>query len=296
MIMIQMTGMMGNQMFSYALYKALQQKGKDVCIEDFTHYEKDNLNCLKSVFHLSYKSAERMEYDRLTDSSMKLFHRVRRKLLGRKAHLYQEKEAIVFEPGVFDTDDVYMIGYFQSQKYFENVADQLHRDFRFDFVNFPDEVQNLRKKMLEGISVSVHIRRGDYMSEKFSKIYGDICTDAYYAGARRYLKDKYGNCTFYLFTDDPEWGKAQECEDTIYVDAAGPDSAYVDMALMSCCKHNIIANSSFSWWGAWLNENPGKEVIAPARWLNTSDGQDIYAGLCTIKVDEAGRIVYERNR
>ena len=291
MIMIQMTGGMGNQMFTYALYRALKEMGKDVCIEDFTHYPDNSRNCLKSVFGLSYKSAEKAGYERLTDSSLQFFHRVRRKLTGRKEHLYQEKDAITFEPDVFCVDDVYMIGYFQSQRYFDKVAANLHRDFRFDFVKFPDKARDFREKMQEGNSVSMHIRRGDYMESKFAGIYGNLCTDAYYTSARQYCKEKYGDCTFYLFTDDPEWGKAQECEDTVYVDAAGPDTAYLDMALMSCCRHHIIANSSFSWWGAWLDPNPEKEVIAPARWLNTSGGRDIYAGLCNCLIDREGEIL-----
>lgn len=296
MLMLQMTGGMGNQMFVYALYRALENLGKQVCIEDFTHYKdigrKDNL--LEKIFDLTYRKGEREEYNRLTDSSLLLWKRVRRKLFGRNGRVYQEKEAIIFEKEIFDKEDAYCIGYWQSERYFESVEAQLRRDFSFRWTDFLPKVQAYRKQMEGACSVSVHIRRGDYLNEKFAAIYGGICTDAYYRGAEEYLQKKYGDCVFYLFTNDIEWGKEAAGENRVFVDCAGPDNAYVDMALMSCCKHHIIANSSFSWWGAWLNPNPDKTVIAPARWLNTSNGEDIYYGLCTVRMDEEGRVVRER--
>jgi len=290
MIMLQMTGGMGNQMFTYALYRALGQMGKEVCIEDFTHYDTPEKNCLQTVFHLDYRKADREVYNRLTDSAPDFLHKVKRKLTGRKGKIYQEKDAIIFEPEVFQAEDVYMIGYFQSARYFEKVADSLQKDFSFDWNTFPEKAEKLREQMQKETSVSLHIRRGDYMNEKFAGIYGNICTEAYYEAARRYMKEHFGDCRFYLFTDDAGWGRQQESEDTVYVDASEGTGAYVDMALMSCCKHHIIANSSFSWWGAWLDENPDKTVIAPAKWLNISEGKDIYAGLCNCLIDANGSV------
>ena len=293
MIMIQMAGGLGNQMFTYALYKSFCEKNIPVCIEDWTHYNSDNGMKVEiaNVFGVEYRKADLDEYVRLTDSSMRIDHRMHRKLFGRKEILYQEKDAIVFDPSIFDLQDAYVIGYFQSQRYFDNISDVIKREYVFDFEKYGDNILEYQKKMQESESVSIHVRRGDYLNKKFLKIYGDICTEAYYMSAKEYLKGKYKNCTFFLFTNDPEWGKAQECEDTVYVDAAGPDTAYLDMALMSCCRHHIIANSSFSWWGAWLDANPEKEVIAPARWLNTSGGRDIYAGLCNCLIDREGKIL-----
>ena len=126
-----MTGGMGNQMFTYALYRSLRQKGKEVCIEDFTHYDTPEKNCLQTVFHLDYRKADREVYQRLTDSEPDFLHKVKRKLTGRKEKIYQEKDAIIFEPEVFQTDDVYMIGYFQSGRYFEKAVFDLRKDFTF---------------------------------------------------------------------------------------------------------------------------------------------------------------------
>ncbi|MBQ7782249.1 MAG: alpha-1,2-fucosyltransferase [Lachnospiraceae bacterium] len=298
MIMLQMSGGLGNQMFFYALYKELQKEGKDVCIEDFTHYEdigrKDK--CLEEIFELTYEKADRKVYERITDSSMQPWKRLRRKLLGRKGKVYKEKDAITFEPEIFVQTDCYAEGYWQSQRYFEKVQDELRKDFDFDWEKFPAKAKEYRKQMEQTTSVSLHIRRGDYLNDKFAPIYGGICTDAYYEGAKAYLQKKYPDCVFYLFTNDPEWGRSQEGDNVVFVDCTGPDNAYVDMALMSCCKHHIIANSSFSWWGAWLNISKDKTVIAPAKWLNTSEGQDIYSGLCNVKVDATGVVTEENIR
>lgn len=293
MLMILMAGGMGNQMFYYALYKALLAEGKDVCVEDFTHYreiDRDD-NRLACIFPLTYKKATKKEYDRLTDSSMLPWKRVRRKVFGRNGKIFEEKDALTFEKGVFDLEDAYCVGYWQSERYFEKVKEQLYKDFSFDWNSFPQKALEYRKRIQGTMAVSVHVRRGDYLSEKNMGLYGGICTEEYYQGAMEYMRKALGKCTFFLFTNDRAWGESQVREDVVLVDCAGADTAYLDMALMSCCKHHIIANSSFSWWGAWLNRNPERIVTAPAKWLNGSEGQDIYVGLNAVKVDAKGNVV-----
>lgn len=293
MLMLQMTGGMGNQMFVYALYKALQHAGKQVCIEDFTHYGDIGRtdNRLEEVFPLSYVKAEKKEYNRLTDSSLLPWSRVRRKVLGRRGRVYQEKDAIIFEKEIFDREDAYCIGYWQSFRYFASVEKQLRKDFLFDLTRLSPKAQAYREQIESTCSVSVHIRRGDYLNEKFAAIYGGLCTESYYKSATDYFRD-FLDCRFFLFTDDTAWGRryAEEAGMTL-VNCGDTDGAYADMALMSLCRHHIIANSSFSWWGAWLNENPQKKVVAPKQWLNTSAGEDIFYGLCNVRIDERGRRV-----
>lgn len=292
MLMLQMTGGMGNQMFVYALYKELENLGKEVCIEDFTHYEdidrKDNL--LEEIFPLTYKKGERVAYNRLTDSSLLLWQRVRRKLFGRGGKVYREKDAITFEKEIFDREDAYCIGYWQSFRYFESVEVQLRKDFSFKWSGFSQKAQAYREQIENTCSVSVHIRRGDYLNEKFAAIFGGICTEAYYRSAMDYFREHFQDCRFFLFTNDIEWGRTYAEGNMTLVDCSDTDGAYVDMALMSLCRHNIIANSSFSWWGAWLNENPQKKVAAPKQWLNTSKGQDIFYKLCNVRIDEKGQL------
>lgn len=295
MLMVQMAGGMGNQMFAYALYKALQEAGKDVYMDDFTHYGEIGRydNHLEKIFPLSYQKGTRAAYNDLTDSSLLLWHRVRRKLFGRKEKVYQEKDALTFEEAVFAQKDACLVGYWQSERYFESVKEKLRQEFVFDWAHFPKEALCLRERMERTNAVSLHVRRGDYLSGKFAPIYGGICTQAYYESAKRYMAEKLGDCVFYLFTNDADWGRAAEGENVVFVDCAGEDNAYVDMALMSSCRHHILANSSFSWWGAWLNPRQDKIVAAPDKWLNTSEGTDVYYGLCTVRINGEGEVTRE---
>lgn len=292
MIIIQMSGGMGNQMFCYALYKALANKGKEVYIDDFTHYDEIDRhdNNLNEIFGLTYKRASRKEYNQLTDSSLLFFNRIRRKLFGRKEKVYTEKDAITFDQCVLQIDDVYLVGYWQSERYFDTIKDSLRKDFTFHWDCLSKKAKNFREMIMKANSISMHIRRGDYLNEKFYPIFGEICTDAYYEKAKAYFQNLYPDCTFFLFTNDTEWGKTQTGEKVVLVDCTDASNAYADMALMSCCKHHIIANSSFSWWGAWLNPNQDKTVVAPAKWLNNSNGINIYDGLCPILIDAEGNI------
>lgn len=289
MIMLQMCGGLGNQMFQYALYLALQEQGKEVCIDDTTMYQKIGRydNRLEAIFPLTYAHAEKKEYNRLTDSSMLPWQRMRRKLFGRKGKLYKERDAIIYEQEIFQETDCYAIGYWQSERYFKSAEDKIRQDFSFDFGRFSERANRYKKQIEDSSAVSLHVRRGDYLEEKFAPIYGDICTDAYYQSAISYFRTKDENVVFYLFTNDTEWGREFAGEEMILVEGT---SAEEDMALMSLCNDHILANSSFSWWGAWLNSDPNKEVVMPAKWLNISDGQDIYYGLPCVKIDSDGKV------
>lgn len=293
MVMIQMGGGMGNQMFQYALYLAFKEKGREVCIDDVTLYEKIGRhdNRLEVLFPLCYRHADIKEYNRLTDSSLLPWQRVRRKFFGRKGILYEEKDAITFEEKVFGETDCYLIGYWQSGRYFEQIEDKLRQDFYFDFKRFSHKADGYLTQIKQSQAVSLHVRRGDYLEEKFAPLYGGICTEAYYRAAIDYFRQKNADVVFYLFTDDKEWGRGFAGKEMILVEGT---TAEEDMALMSQCKDHILANSSFSFWGAWLDPAPDKEVIMPAKWLNTSEGQDIYYRLCSLKIDAAGNIVWQK--
>lgn len=125
-------------------------------------------------------------------------------------------------------------------------------------------------------SVSVHVRRGDYQTPGHYERLGCICTEAYYRNAAELMKKKVGNPKFYVFSDEPEWVKAHlRLGDTTFVDWNRGNDSWQDMLLMRHCRHNIVCNSSFSWWGAWLNDNQGKIVVAPDRWFGKNDHPDI---------------------
>jgi len=116
-------------------------------------------------------------------------------------------------------------------------------------------------------SVSIHFRRGDYVTNPLTSQHHGVCSNKYYQDAISLLKSKISQPHFFLFSDEPEWLKTNvSLQEPFRIIDNNP--GYVDLYLMSNCKHNIIANSSFSWWGAWLNNNPDKIVIAPHKWFN----------------------------
>ena len=165
-----------------------------------------------------------------------------------------------------------MKGYFQTEKYFTNIREQLLKDFE---LNLP--LNNANKEVLEKIksteAVAVHFRRGDYTKKRVADKYGS-CSVEYYKNAVKLIAEKTGkNLTVFVFSDDINWVKQNakfDCE-TVYVDINSGKQGYFDLELMKNCKHNVIANSSFSWWGAWLNQNPEKVVVAPKTWMKVLD-------------------------
>lgn len=287
MIIIRMTGGLGNQMFQYALYLKLCSMGREVKFDDITEYELDNARpVMLWAFGLTYPRADQEEINKITDGFLKLSHRIRRKLFGRKSLEYQEKNCN-YDPQVLQRDPAYLTGYFQSEKYFMDVEEQVRRAFTFSEGIWKGQDEEIRRKMqnflgqIQGCeSVSVHVRRGDYLEKK--EIYGGICTVAYYKSAIEYMQRERKESSFFLFSNDPEWVRewvnANYRGDNRFVIIEGTqeETGYLDLFLMSRCKNHIIANSSFSWWGAWLDENPRKKVIAPAKWANNQEFRDIY--------------------
>ncbi len=287
MIIIRMTGGLGNQMFQYALYLKLCSMGREVKFDDITEYELDNARpVMLWAFGLTYPRADQEEINKITDGFLNLSHRIRRKLFGRKSLEYQEKNCN-YDPQVLQRDPAYLTGYFQSEKYFMDVEEQVRRAFTFSEGIWKGQDEEIRRKMqnflgqIQGCeSVSVHVRRGDYLEKE--EIYGGICTEAYYKSAIEYMQRERMESRFFLFSNDPEW--VREWVNANYrgdnrfliIEGTQEETGYLDLFLMSRCKNHIIANSSFSWWGAWLDENPRKRVIAPAKWANNQEFVDIY--------------------
>lgn len=282
MNIIRMAGGLGNQMFSYALYLKFKSVGIDCMIDDFSEYEgHDNRRplFLRDAFAIEYPRVSREVYEEFTDSSMRFDKRIARKLRGRCSREYHEVSAN-YDPEVLRRDNAYLTGYFQSDKYFADVQDEVLRTF-----TFTDEVKAtadriLAESSLETTYVSIHLRRGDYLD--VSDVYGGICTDDYYRSAIKMIMDKVANPVFLIFSNDPEWTETWAA--TLFdppfkyhvIKGTDESTGYIDMCLMSRCSHNIIANSSFSWWGAYLNQNPDKIVIAPSKWNNKIDQTDIF--------------------
>lgn len=294
MIAVQLSGGLGNQMFEYALYLKLKSMGKDVKIDDFTCYgagerslqlavfgircDSDDRNDVTSVSpDLRYSRLTRQEYIDLTDSDLRLQHKIRRKLTGRKNFSYREYSTN-FDPEILKREPALFLGCFQTEKYFSDIREQVREAYRFRNLALSEKMKDYEKQIGGCRAVSVHIRRGDYLDPKYSALYTGICDDAYYEKAIARMKELAPDAKFFFFSNDTAWVKAHYTgPDYVTVEGNDEDNGYADMYLMSRCRHHIIANSSFSWWGAWLGDDPEKKVIAPKRWLNKLDCSEAYA-------------------
>lgn len=164
----------------------------------------------------------------------------------------------------YDNKHCYLEGYWQKEDYFKSIRELIIKKYHFNH----DVLSNISIKMSHALinenSVSIHVRRGDYIA---NNLYFE-CDEKYFRTAMDYISKRISDVKFYVFSDDIDWAKEQsffsQCHFFDYDQLSG---SWNDLFLMSCCKHNIIANSSFSWWGAWLNQNPTKIVIGPKRWF-----------------------------
>jgi hypothetical protein len=163
-------------------------------------------------------------------------------------------------------------GRFQNEKYFQDKKSDVKRAFSFDKNKTSAKTREIARIIATGNSVSLHVRRGDYLNEKNLNIFENICTLEYYNKAIHYILNAIENPVFYVFSDDISWAKENlKLSNAFFIDWNLDAQSWEDMYLMSLCKHNIIANSTFSWWGAWLNENKNKMVLCPPKYTNIYD-------------------------
>ncbi|MDR2955102.1 MAG: alpha-1,2-fucosyltransferase [Prevotella sp.] len=276
MVTILLSGGLGNQMFQYAAAKAVAVRLHTSLVFDTYALDKKT-QTTKRNFELS-----------VFDIDIEKRNTLKGKLLN-KTYPYAQKYRKFFSVFGFYTDtlaiqylpyiqeikkgSVYMYGNFQNEKYFKEIESDIRRDFTF--IN-PLTGKNfeLYKKIKATNSVAVHIRRGDYLSNKNAAANFVTCDRAYYEKAIEHISRKIENPDIFIFSDDQEWVKENlnfDNHSATFVDWNKEEDSYIDMQMMSLCRHNVIANSSFSWWGAWLNPNPNKIVIAPDKWFLSED-------------------------
>lgn len=279
MITVKLIGGLGNQMFQYALYRALELKGREVCLDDYTYFNRQSPPP-HLVYHLDIFG---LKYRKMDPDKMPAFLIDPKSLLFRVAHKYNcglryyfEKEASKFDPDVFSPRNAnkYFEGYWQTDKYFEEYKKELKKDFSYIGEWSEDNLQ-YRKMMENSNSVSLHIRRGDYL--KIAHAVGNICTEEYYRNAIQYIKQQIEKPSFFIFSNDLEWCKSffNDNDNVVFVEGNDVEHSYMDMILMTFCKHHVIANSSFSWWGAWLAPEGGI-TIAPSKWYQKASTPDIW--------------------
>ena len=272
MKIVNILGGLGNQMFEYAMYLALCEAHPEeevrVCTRSFRGYPLHNGYELSRIFGLHPKEATLRQLVSLAYPfwNYRTWQIVNHLLPSRKS-MTQGVTSTPYTPHeVAREDSVFYDGYWQNELYFRHV-----RPVVLDAYSFPDftDGNNLRlaEKLAGCNAVSCHIRRGDYLK---SSMWG-VCTPEYYANAIRRMNAEVCPDLYCIFSDDIDWCReniGQLCKgcEVVYVDWNKGCDSFRDMQLMSLCHHNIIANSSFSWWGAWLNRHPDKVVIAPEQW------------------------------
>lgn len=271
MIVIHVMGGLGNQLYQYAMYEKLRSIGKNVKLDTYAYSENagDDKEWRKLELdrfpHVQYERCTEEDRTVLLDNSMSAFSRIRRKLTGRKDKTVKETQD--YMPQIFSMDNVYLYGFWNCEKYYENMQPLLRQ--KLQFPQSRDKTVNEKNKkcieqMAQENSVSLHIRRSDYLTVADGKRYMGICTDDYYAKAIEYIKQRVENPVFYIFSDDAEYVRSHyKGANMRVVDWNSGDNSLFDMQLMSCCKHNICANSTFSIWGARLNPHNDKIMIRP---------------------------------
>ena len=283
MKIVNIIGGLGNQMFQYALAIALRQKNPEESVFiDISHFHGYHLHSgfeLQRIFDIQLPIAKRRYLMRLTYYIPQyLTSRFFRRILPRRKHEYIEQSAYRYDEKVLSVHgNCYFEGYWQSPKYFEHYRSIVINTFRFSpFTDLDNKTTEMQMK--EENSVALHVRRGDYLREAN---YMGICTLDYYRKAIETAVGKIQSPRFFIFSNDIDWCKDNivpmiQKYDVSFIDFNVGKNSYRDMHLMSLARCCIVANSSFSWWGAWLNERNDKIVIAPSRWVNESDSKDIY--------------------
>ena len=267
MIVVRLRSGLGNQMFQYAFFLQLRKWYGDENVKldiDTYHWKAHNGRELDKVFRINLNEVSVPESISLqmADVGYSLQNRLLRRLRGKKHQCYKFWKDLSFEDYKHLPKDIYLEGYWPEERYFIEIEKTVRKEFCF-----PELTDQPNKDILYEInntcSIGVHVRRGDYQSHKntFS-----MCPAKYYREASSIIKEKKINLHFFIFSDDIKWCKSNlNFEDTTtFVCVNSEKDSYKDMMLMSNCKHQIIANSTFSWWAAWLNANPDKMVIYPS--------------------------------
>jgi hypothetical protein len=275
MIITILEGGLGNQLFQYAIGRHLSIKNNDRLVIDASvylfdklrHYDLGRYNIKAEVGNIATCFSARLAKNIIPKIEKKITLPIK---YVKERNNYFNNEILS------EQRNIILDGYWQSEEYFKDIRDTILDDLTL--LSDPDkENKKMLKRINNSNSVCLHVRRDDYVSNPvLQKFHGNV-TPEYYKEAINSICDRIIDPDFFIFSDEPEWCRRYIITNRphTYVDINGPDKAPEDLRLMSACKHFIIANSSFSWWAAWLSENKKKNIIAPKRWYRTRDEGDI---------------------
>jgi hypothetical protein len=287
-VVIRLVGGMGNQMFQYAAARAVALRcGSGLSLDLSWFGTVSDRRYALSPFGIHARLLGKTATNALP---IRYWKRLARRLIGRVDDrwrglpVFREKH-FHFDPAVLNiSEPVYLEGYYQSEKYFADFRGIIASDFR---VIDPPSVA--AHKMLEIIAshdaICLHVRRGDYVTNSKANAFHGLCPLEYYRKGLQIVSDGLADPHCFVFSDDPEWVRMNLKINlpVTLVDIHGPERAHDDLRLMASCKHFVIANSSLSWWGAWLGDSPGKRVVAPLEWFRNTgnDTKDLIPGSWT---------------
>tara|TARA_R110002096_G_scaffold152824_20_gene316258 strand:- start:13082 stop:13957 length:876 start_codon:yes stop_codon:yes gene_type:complete len=275
-------GGLGNQMFQYAFAYAVAKNNKTRLQLDISNFDSYGLRQYElGKYCINVEITSVSEVNRLKYKKESIFTRLFRQLARKEKPLatsYYREACFQFDnAAVNKLGAVYFDGYWQSEKYFSSYRADLLEHFSLK-VPVHAKSKEYQQKIQTKQAVSVHIRRGDYVTNTRANEVHGLCSLEYYRKAVSFIQEREAQLHFFIFSDDLKWAKENLgfIDNVTFVELETDALDHEEMWLMSQCQHNIIANSSFSWWGAWLNENPNKMVIAPKQWfadtsIDTSD-------------------------
>lgn len=308
MIIIKVMGGLGNQMQQYALYEKFRSLGKEAGLDLSWFEDSVQQQNVLAKRELELRLFDKLEFRVCTPGEREALLG-REGFLGKVARKLNPKgyrhflESGMYHPEIFALTDCYLEGHWACEKYYEDILPLLREKIRFPYSDISEDSENssytlnvnLKNKMKTENSVSIHIRRGDYLDPANAGMFGGICTEEYYGAAERYIRDRIGDAHFYLFSDDTAYlEKHYRGKEYTVVDWNKGQNSFYDMELMSCCRYNICANSTFSFWGARLNGTEGKIMIRPARHKNGQEADpatmhELWKDW--VLIDEKGKVI-----
>jgi hypothetical protein len=281
MILVRLMGGLGNQMFQYAAARRLAETHGTVLKIDTSLLLNSNpldtprdfaLGCFRISAEFTSANESRLCEKLRSQATSPLYRLLKKCGLYRSTGTmhYVRQQGPAFDPAILQLpDNVCLDGYWQSEKYFPGIRALLKNEFNLR-IPLAGEDDRLAERIRACAAVSLHVRRGDYLSNPHAAQHHGTCDMDYYDRAVRFIREKIPSAQLFIFSDDPHWVEVNMSYDlpTTIVSKSDGEPEGRDLTLMSSCRHHIIANSSFSWWGAWLGDDPEKIVIAPKRWFN----------------------------
>lgn len=287
-IIMQILGGLGNQMFQYAMGRSLAINSNQTLkldISELTSPVGEQTNTPRmfglDAWNVVVRLAGERQCDALKYENAPVLKRLWRQLQGKSrafgSSCYRERGMRFDKQMLQVRGDAYMMGFWQSYRYFEECSHVIREEFTPRRDLSPATTAHLTE-ITAANAVSIHVRRGDYVSNPTANTFHGTCDLQYYRDAIQAVEKRVDEPRFFVFSDDLEWAKVNLdfIAPATFVEFSEPVHDVEEIHLMSRCKHNIIANSSFSWWGAWLNDHPNRIVVAPKRWfrdpkIDTSD-------------------------